>query len=228
MSDLQRRRQPKTKPPEQADPQDAQIIQPGGQQSDVTVPAQLDAAGRLAHLYDAFERGQGSAADRPPTKRGTGHRSLAPALFAGTGSAARAGAGRTACRHASRAVTNGPQGVDVADGMAPAQDCAWFGGRGSRRLRTAPEAAANLERRGRRQCSHDYPAGADRRRGTSRPEPNGFRQRRWRAAKYCSVSSTCARIARAWTTYPARSGSSKRSVQALRPDLPAPARCFRT
>jgi multidrug resistance efflux pump len=58
------RHQPMTAPQMRTDPQDAELQQqppPGN----VATTAQLDAVGRLAHLYKAFERGQGSAADAP-------------------------------------------------------------------------------------------------------------------------------------------------------------------
>jgi multidrug resistance efflux pump len=64
MSELQRR-QPAAGTLELTASQDAQV-QRDGQQSDMAAPTQLDAAGRLAHLYSVFGRDQGSAAEQPP------------------------------------------------------------------------------------------------------------------------------------------------------------------
>jgi len=66
MSELQRR-QPTAGTLEETDPHDAQVRR-SRQQSDMAAPEQLDAAGRLAHLYSVFERDRAAAAEPQPAE----------------------------------------------------------------------------------------------------------------------------------------------------------------
>src|SRR5258707_398496 len=101
-------------------------------------------------------------------------RRLAPGLGA---AGERATGRRPTGRRTGRAAAAGPFLVDVAADATPVQDGARRGDRGDRRLRAAPETAANVERRGRGQRARNHAAGADRRRGAGGRGPPGYRAR---------------------------------------------------